>query len=93
MEKVRLSKFCPTPDGAGAHAVLDTDEGPVTLFYMPRTRVPDAPYSVELPNGMEGWVFNLERGSMALVAEAGRDTPELASEIKRQLSFPPGINL
>jgi len=93
LEKVRLSKFCPTPDGAGAHAVLDTDDGPVTLFYMPNTRVPDAPHAVELPDGMESWVFNVEHGSMALVAEIGVDKPALAREIQRQLHFPPGINL
>lgn len=93
LEQVRLTKFCPTPDSAGAHVVLATDEGPVTLFYMPRTRVPEAPMSVHLPDGMEGWVVNLTRGSMALVAETGLDTPALAETIKRQLSFPPGLEL
>jgi hypothetical protein len=93
MAQVKLSKFCPTPEGTGVHAVLDAGDGPVTLFYMPQTQVPDAPQSILLPDGMEAWAFNLERGSMALVAEQGRDTPALATEIKRQLYFPPGINL
>ena len=93
MARVKLSKFCPTPEGTGVHAVLDAGDGSVTLFYMPRTRVPDAPQSILLPDGMEAWAFNLERGSIALVAEKGRDTPALATEIKRQLHFPPGLNL
>ena len=93
MARVKLSKFCPTPEGTGVHAVLDAGDGPVTLFYMPQTRVPDAPQSILLPDGMEAWAFNLERGSIALVAEKGRDTPALATEIKRQLHFPPGLNL
>lgn len=93
MDQVRLSKFCPTPDGAGAHVVLATDDGPVTMFYLPRTQVKNAPKSVSMPNGMEGWVVNLERGSMALIAKAGRNTPELATEIQRQLQFPPGMDI
>ena len=93
ISRVKLSKFCPTPEGTGVHAVVDAGDGPVTLFYMPQTRIPDAPQSMLLPDGMEAWAFNLERGSIALVAEQGRDTPALATEIKRQLHFPPGINL
>lgn len=93
MDSIRLAKFCPTPDGAGAHVVLETDQGPVTMFYMPRSQAPDAPRLVELPDGMVGWLINLERGSMALVAEAEHDTRELAEEIQRKLSFTPGMNL
>lgn len=93
MDSIRLAKFCPTPDGAGAHVVLETDEGPVTMFYMPRSQAPDAPRLVDLPDGMVGWLINLERGSMALVAESGRDTRELADQIQRKLSFTPGIKL
>ena len=91
LEKVRLTKFCPTPDGAGAHLVLASDAGPVTLFYMPKTRVENAPRVVTMPGGMEGRVINLERGSMAIVAEAGRDTQALVREIQAQLSFTPGM--
>jgi len=89
MQRVRVSKFCPTPDGAGAHVVLATDQGPVTMYYMPRTRVPQAPTSFTLNGGMESTVINLERGSLALVAEAGVKTLELVREISRQLSFVP----
>lgn len=93
MDSIRLAKFCPTPDGAGAHVVLETDEGPVTMFYMPRSQAPDAPRRVDMPDGMVGWLINLERGSMALIAESGQDTSDLADQIQRKLSFTPVINL
>jgi hypothetical protein len=93
MESIRLAKFCPTPDGSGAHVVLETDDGPVTMFYMPRSQARDAPRLVELPDGMQGWLINLERGSMALIAESGRDTSDLVDEIQRKLSFTPGLDL
>ncbi len=93
MDQIRVSKFCPTPDGAGAHVVLATEQGPVTMYYMPRTHIPGAPTSFPLDGGMESTVVNLERGSLALVAQSGIKTPELVREISRQLSFVPGSTI
>ena len=70
LEQVRLTKFCPTPDGAGAHIVLNTESGPVTLYYMPRTRVPSSPTRMRLEDGMEAVALNVERGSLAVIAES-----------------------
>lgn len=91
--QVRLTKFCPTPDGAGAHMILDSPDGPVTLFYMPRTQIASSPQTFELPDGMQAHALNVERGSIALIAATGADMPGLAREIARQLSFPPGMTL
>jgi hypothetical protein len=93
LANVRLTKFCPTPDGAGVHAVLATEDGPVTLFYMPRTSVPGSPRHVTLADGMEGWMVDLPQGSMALIAEAGRDTSALVEDVRSRLSFSPGLSL
>lgn len=93
LAQVRLTKFCPTPDGAGAHIVLATEDGPVTLYYMPRTRLPSSPTSIPLEGGMEAVALNVERGSLAVIAEAGTDTPELARRIARQLAFAPGTTI
>ncbi len=88
LDDVRLSKICPTPDGAGAHLVLATQDGPVTLYYMPRTSVPGSGEAHSLADGMRAWVFNVERGSVALVAERDRDLPALGREIASRLTFP-----
>ncbi|MGB0515205.1 MAG: DUF3379 family protein, partial [Wenzhouxiangellaceae bacterium] len=93
LSQVRLSKFCPTPNGDGVHAVLETDQGPVTVYFMPHTRIPTSPATIPLPNGQESLAINLERGSMALIAETGADMPELAREIVRQLTFAPGVTI
>ena len=93
LEQVRLTKFCPTPDGAGAHIVLNTESGPVTIYYMPRTRVPSSPTRMRLGDGMEAVALNVERGSLAVIAETGTDTPKLAREISRQLGFAPGMTI
>jgi len=39
--QVRLAKFCPTPDGRGAHLVLETPTGTVQLIYIPAAHAPD----------------------------------------------------
>jgi len=57
---IGVIKYCPTPDGKGVHMVLNTENGPVTLIYMPDTEVTDkqllafgdvAAILVDLPNG------------------------------------------
>jgi len=93
LENARVSKFCPTPDGAGAHLVLGTDQGPVTVFYMPHTRVQEDMGPVMLDERLEGRAFNVARGSLVVIAERGRNTPELAGEIRSQLQFPPSIRM
>lgn len=72
-ERIRLIKFCPTPDGRGAHMVLATESGPVQLLYMPETPVTDGEEFVF--DGMQTRLLALERGSAALV---GTDRSELA---------------
>lgn len=93
LSQVRLTKFCPTPDGAGAHIVLATATGPVTLYYMPRTRLPTSPARMPLEDGMEAIAMNVERGSLALIARSGAATPELVGEISQQFAFAPGMTI
>lgn len=88
MQRIRINKFCPTPDGRGAHFVLETGEGLVSVLYMPNTRIEGHAERFALAEGIDAWVFNVERGSMALVAETGRDKAALADELRRHVSFP-----
>ena len=34
-------KYCPTPEGRGAHMVVSSDQGPMTVIFMPETQVTD----------------------------------------------------
>ena len=40
-DRIGFIKFCPTPGGRGAHMVVNTEHGPVTVIFMPTTRVKD----------------------------------------------------
>jgi hypothetical protein len=62
---ISVIKYCPTPDGKGIHMVLNTNDGPVTLIYMPETDVIDR-QSIEF-NGMRALLVGLEKGSAAII--------------------------
>jgi len=93
LAQVQLGKACPTPDGRGAHLILTTADGPITLMIMPQTQVPLAPASATLDNGLEAWLVNLERGSVAVLAEPGRNAHELARQLQQQVSVNDGLQL
>ena len=62
---VRLVKFCPTPGGKGVHMVIDTGGSPLTVIYMPETRVNDR--DMLSVDGMEVMLVELETGSAAII--------------------------
>lgn len=62
---ISVIKYCPTPDGKGVHMVLNTEEGPVTVIYMPETDVEDHG-TVEF-DSMSALLVGLDKGSAALI--------------------------
>ena len=78
---IRFIKFCPTPDGRGAHMVLDTSQGLVTVIFMPRTDVTDG-QSVSFDD-MQAVLVSLERGSAAIIANAGQPIENLPDMLRR----------
>lgn len=73
-EIVGVIKNCPTPDGKGVHMVLNTDNGPVTVIYMPETQVTDR--QMLAFDGVEAVLVDLEHGSAAII---GSDSQQVAS--------------
>lgn len=62
---VGFIKFCPTPDGKGAHIVLNTDSGPITVIFMPDTAVTDG--EMLAFDGLQAQLVTLEHGSAAII--------------------------
>lgn len=80
---IRLIKFCPTPDGRGAHMVVDTDQGLMTVILMPHTDVNDGQV-VEFQN-MHAVLVNLAPGSAAIIGEQDQSVDLLQDLVRGSL--------
>ncbi len=63
--QVGLIQFCPTPDGVGAHLVLNTPDGPVTVIFIPGTTAKDGQW-LSL-DGMQGQFVQVPNGTAAVI--------------------------
>jgi hypothetical protein len=81
--RVRLIKYCPTPDGRGAHMVLASPEGPVHLIYMPATGVSDG-QDIRF-DGMHAQLLALTTGSAAMIAPDSQPLGELERLVRSSI--------
>jgi hypothetical protein len=65
--QIHFMKTCPTPGGTGARMVLMTDNGPVTLLYMPKANLSDR-IDFELKK-YKGSVIAIENGAVAIIGD------------------------
>jgi hypothetical protein len=86
--KVSLIKFCPTPAGMGAHLVVNTASGPVTIIFMPDSLVTDG--EMFAFDGMQAQLVGLGRGSAAVIGTPSQDVAKLHSLVKSSFIFPQG---
>ena len=80
---IRLIKFCPTPDGRGAHMVVDTEQGLMTVIFMPHTGVTDGEV-VEFEE-MHALLVTLGRGSAAIIGEQQQAVEDLQTLLRSSL--------
>ncbi len=81
--RIKFIKFCPTPEGRGAHMVVSTDQGPMTIIYMPETQVADGKM-LEFDQ-MHAMLVNLEHGSAAIIGEQGQTVENLQAMVRKSL--------
>lgn len=62
---IDVIKYCPTPGGKGVHMILNTETGPITVFYMPHTQVTDK--EMLAFDDRKAILVDLENGSAAIV--------------------------
>jgi hypothetical protein len=81
--QISFIKYCPTPDGRGIHMVVSTAQGPMTVIFMPKTRVVDGEM-VEFDQ-MHAFLVNLDHGSVAIIGEQSQTVEGLASLVRKSL--------
>lgn len=80
---VSVVKKCPTPDGSGVHMVLNTQQGLVTVIYMPRTRVEDGEQFVF--DGHEAILVALPAGSAAIIGSPSQHVAQLHPSVQQSI--------
>ncbi len=81
--RIKFIKFCPTPEGRGAHMVVSTDQGPMTIIFMPKTMVTDG--EIVKFNQMQAFMVSLEHGSAAVIGYQTQAVERLASLVRNTL--------
>ena len=82
-DRIRFIKFCPTPDGKGAHMVVSTDQGPMTIIFMPKTQVTDGEM-IDFDQ-QHALLVNLEHGSAAIIGAKSQTVESLESLLRESL--------
>lgn len=67
-DRIQFIKLCPTMDGRGAHMIVQTDQGLITVIYMPGTTVRDR--RIVKFGTMQAYLVALELGSAAIIGRA-----------------------
>jgi len=80
---IEFIKYCPTPDGKGAHMVVSTDQGPMTIIFMPKTRVNDG--EMVKFDQMYALLINLENGSAAIIGEQSQSVESMVAVVRDSL--------
>jgi len=78
---VGLIKFCPTPEGKGAHMVFNTPQGPITVIFMPGTEVTDG--EMLQFDGMQAQLVALQSGSIAVIGTEQQEIGRLHTMMQK----------
>lgn len=81
---VKLIKYCPTPGGRGAHLVVSTGDGLMTIVFMPRTKVRDG-VMLEFDH-QRAYMVNLEHGSAAIIGRREQPVSSLQTLVRRSIT-------
>ncbi len=81
--RIKFIKFCPTPEGRGAHMVVSTDQGPMTIIFMPKTQVTNG--EMVTFDQMHAFLIDLEHGSAAIIGKQSQAVENMEAMIRESL--------
>jgi len=88
--KFMFAKNCPTPEGLGLHMVVQTDQGPATVIYIPaRSDYDPASFRV---HGMQAQLVALQQGSVAILGNNQQVIDSTADLMHKALRERPKID-
>jgi len=84
--QVRFIHDCHTPGGFGVHMVVATDTGPVTIYYMPKTKLDKDRIHFDTHNDKVVLVA-MQQGSVAIIAHTSQQLAAVEPMIQNNLFF------
>ncbi len=87
--EIGFIKFCPTPEGKGAHMIVNTGQGPATIIYMPSVQI-EEPLLISLDNTRAS-IIGLESGAAAIIGTDASVTRQLQAQLEAGLK-PLGVD-
>ena len=81
--RVKFIKYCPTPEGRGAHMVVTTDQGPMTVIFMPKTHVANG--QVLNFDQMHAVLVDFDYGSAAVIGKQSQAVENLETLVRKSL--------
>lgn len=84
MEHIMHARNCGTPNGKGVHMVVHTDDGMVTVIYMPGMRTKQG--EIDAIDGNHVMLTRLEHGSIAYLGESMQSLKTAETMVEAHLS-------
>ena len=84
--EVHFIHDCHTPGGWGVHMVVSTDNGPVTVYYMPKTTLDKERINFNINND-KAVLVAMEKGSVAIIAETSQQLGSIEPLLHNNLFF------
>lgn len=81
--QIKFIKLCPTPNGRGAHMVVSTANGLITIIFMPETQVIDGEM-LEFDQ-MHAYLVSLEHGSAAIIGRSTQPVESLQAMVRSSI--------
>ena len=77
---------CHTPNGTGVHMVVSTNQGLVTVYYMPRTNLDQKRVEFDIDHSKASLVA-MEKGSIAIIADTEQQLASIEPVLQNNLYF------
>ncbi len=84
--EVRFIHDCHTPGGTGVHMVVATSQGPVTIYYMPKTNLKKDRIDFEIDDA-KAVLVAMQQGSLAIVADTQQQLAAIEPMLQNNLHF------
>lgn len=82
LQRITFGKNCPTPKGTGAHLVINTESGPITVFYAPEIGEQARRLSID---DVVAVLIEMQDGAAAFIGEDEGSVREVGELVKSNL--------